>query len=295
MAVDPPIDRLEEEIAGLDALDALRSEERQPRLPRLWAGTWPKLLAVAGFLVMWQLIVWTGWKTEEALPGPRTALAELSNMVLTGRFWDAVATTMRRMFLGYSLAIVIGTLVGFAVYRSVVLRRGLGSFITGVQSMPSVAWFPLTIAVFGIFNDWSILSVVILGAAPSVANGLLSGVDHIPPLLLRAGRVMGARGIASYRHVVLPAALPGYFAGLKQGWAFGWRSLMAGELLAQIPGKVAVGSEMHFAQELNNIAGILAWMIVIFMVGVIVDIAFFGNVDRRIRERRGLIEVDAKA
>src|SRR5687767_6497828 len=96
MAVDPPIDRLEEEIAGLDALDALRSEERQPRLPRLWAGTWPKLLAVAGFLVMWQLIVWTGWKTEEALPGPRTALAELSNMVLTVRFWDAVATTMRR-------------------------------------------------------------------------------------------------------------------------------------------------------------------------------------------------------
>ena len=294
MAVNPPIDRLEEEIAGLDALDALRTEARPPRLPAIWAATWPKLLAVVAFLAVWQIIVWSGWKSEQALPGPRAALGELWTIAQTGRFWDAVATTMRRMFVGYGMAIVIGTLMGFAVYRSVILRRAFGSFITGLQSMPSVAWFPLTIAVFGIFSDWSILTVVVLGAAPSIANGLVSGVDHIPPLLLRAGRVMGARGFASYRHVVLPAALPGFFAGLKQGWAFGWRSLMAGELLAQIPGKVAVGAELHFAQDLTDGPAILAWMIMIFAVGVIVDIVFFGNVEQRIRERRGLIEVDAK-
>ncbi|MGH2727307.1 MAG: ABC transporter permease [Actinomycetota bacterium] len=295
MAVEPSIDRLDEEIAGLDALDALRSEERPPRLPAIWAATWPKLLAVAGFLGVWQLIVWAGFWSEEALPGPGTAFSELWTITQTSRFFDALGTTMRRMFMGYGLAIIIGTVLGFAVYRSSVLRRGFGSFITGVQSMPSVAWFPLTIAVFGIFSDWAILSVVILGAAPSVANGLLSGVDHIPPLLLRAGRIMGARGFASYRHVVLPAALPGFFAGLKQGWAFGWRSLMAGELIAAIPGKVAVGSEMHFAQDLNNIAGVLAWMIVIFTLGVLVDIMFFGTIEKRIRQRRGLIEVEARA
>jgi NitT/TauT family transport system permease protein len=296
MAVNPPVqDRLEEEIAGLDALDALRSEARPPRLPAIWGAIWPKLMAVGIFLAVWQIIVWTHWRPETALPGPRAALSELWAIAKTGGFLDSIATTMRRAVVGYGLALAIGMVMGFAVYRSTVLRRAFGSFITGLQSMPSVAWFPLAIAVFGIFTDAPILAVVVLGAAPSIANGLVSGVDHIPPLLLRAGRVMGARGFASYRHVVLPAALPGFVAGLKQGWAFSWRSLMAGELIVAVAGKHSVGSDLRFAQELTDGPAILAWMIVIFMVGVIVDIAFFGTMERRIRQRRGLIEVDAKA
>jgi NitT/TauT family transport system permease protein len=296
MAVSPPIpDLLDEEIAGLDALDALRTEQRPPRLPAIWSATWPKLMAIGVFLGAWQLIVWTHWKPQTVLPGPGKALSELWSIAQEARFRDAVSTTMRRAVLGYGIALVVGTLLGFAVYRSSVLRRAFGSFITGLQSMPSVAWFPLAVAVFGIFSDAPILFVAVIGAAPSIANGLVSGVDHIPPLLLRAGRVMGARGLSSYRHVVLPAALPGFVAGLKQGWAFSWRSLMAGELIVNIASRKSIGSELRFAQDLNDGPGILAWMIVIFMVGVIVDIAFFGTMERRIRQRRGLIEVDAKA
>lgn len=295
MAVKPPIDTLEAEIAGLDALDALRSEARQPLWPRVWSALWPKLMAVGLFLAAWQIIVWTHWKPETVLPGPGKALSVLWDNMQTGRFWSAVATTMRRAVFGYGLALAVGMALGFAIYRSHILRRAFGSFITGLQSMPSVAWFPLTVAVFGLLSDAPILFVVVVGAAPSIANGLVSGVDHIPPLLLRAGKVMGARGFASYRHVVLPAALPGFVAGLKQGWAFSWRSLMAGELIVNIGSKTSIGSELRFAQDLNSGAGILAWMIVIFMVGVLVDILFFGTIEKRIRERRGLIEVDARA
>ncbi len=296
MAASPQAsDRLDEEIAGLDALGALRAEQRAPRLPAIWAAAWPKLLAVGLFLLLWQIVVWTGWKKQTVLPGPGKALGELWVIAQEGRFWQGVTTTLRRAVLGYSLALTVGMSLGFAVYRSSVLRRAFGSFISGLQSMPSVAWFPLTVTVFGLYSDAPILAVVVLGAAPSIANGLVSGVDHIPPLLLRAGKVMGARGLASYRHVILPAALPGFVAGLKQGWSFSWRSLMAGELIVNIASKTSIGSELRFAQDLLDGPGILAWMIVIFSIGVIVDIAFFGSVEKRIRERRGLIEVDARA
>ena len=105
--------------------------------------------------------------------------------------------------------------------------------ITGIQTMPSIVWFPLAIVLFA-KSEAAILFVVVLGASPSIANGVISGVDHIPPMFLRAGRVLGARGAATYRHVVIPAALPAFVAGLKQGWAFAWRSLLAGELLVII-------------------------------------------------------------
>jgi NitT/TauT family transport system permease protein len=162
-------------------------------------------------------------------------------------------------------------------------------FTTGLQSMPSIAWFPLAILLFSL-SERAILFVVVLGAAPSIANGLISGVDQIPVVLLRAGRVLGARGLASLRYVVLPAALPGYVAGLKQGWAFAWRSLMAGELLVIIETRPSLGSELQFARELSDAPGLVAMMIVILLIGILVDGLVFSAIERGIRRRRGLVD-----
>jgi NitT/TauT family transport system permease protein len=130
----------------------------------------------------------------------------------------------------------------------------------------------------------------VLGAAPSVANGLISGIDQVPPILLRAGRVLGARGLATWRHVVLPAALPNVVAGLKQGWAFAWRSLLAGELLVTIANKQAIGVELDTARQLSDSARVLAVMIVILIIGVLVDSLLFGAAERSIARRRGLVD-----
>jgi NitT/TauT family transport system permease protein len=130
--------------------------------------------------------------------------------------------------------------------------------------------------------------VIVLGAAPSVANGLISGIDQVPPLLLRAGRVLGARGLSSWRHVVIPAALPNVVAGLKQGWAFAWRSLLAGELLVTIANKSSIGVELDTARQLADSVGVVAMMIVILAIGVLVDSIFFGTVERALARRRGL-------
>jgi len=150
-----------------------------------------------------------------------------------------------------------------------------------------VAWFPLAIVVFKL-GEGAILFVVVLGAAPSIANGIIAGVDHVPPLLLRSGRMLGARGLKTYRHVVIPAALPSFVGGLKQGWAFAWRSLMAGELIASVPGHAGIGTGLEYSRQLSDYPTMLAWMIVLLALGIAID-ALFTQADVRLRRRWGLL------
>ena len=282
-------DRLAQELSGLDALERTvtpTDRGRRDVARKLWAAAWPRLLAVVLAIALWQLVVALKWRPDYVLPGPVAVARRLGELAQEGRFWTAIGVTMRRALTGFALAVLIGSAVGVLASRFRTLRAAVGSFITGLQTMPSIAWFPLAVLLFQL-SESAILFVVVLGAAPSVANGLLAGIDHVPPLLRRAGHVLGARGVATYRHVVLPAALPGYVGGLKQGWAFAWRSLMAGELLVIIANRPSLGARLQFARELSDAPGLLALMIVILVIGIAVD-AVFSRADLTLRRRRGL-------
>jgi NitT/TauT family transport system permease protein len=280
-------ERLEAEVAGLDALE-LFADGEPGRLARAASALWPKLAAVSLFFFVWQLLVWAGWKPEYVLPSPPTVLKNFFTEAKTSAFYDAIARTLQRAALGYGLAVLIGSVIGAVVSRVSVLRRAVGSMITGLQTMPSIAWFPLAILLFTL-NEKAIMFVVILGAAPSIANGLISGIDHVPPLLLRSGKMLGAGRLGLYRHVILPASLPTYVHGLKQGWAFAWRSLLAGELLVIVAGHPSIGTKLQFAREFNDAPSLYSWMIVIFILGVVAD-SLFGQADAAIRRRWGLLD-----
>jgi NitT/TauT family transport system permease protein len=272
-------------VAGLDKLETAENPVVS-RTSRLYSMLWPKLSAVALALALWQILVWSGWKPTYVLPPPTTVFSQLRELIVTGSFWHSVGITMRRAALGFAIALVIGSLVGAVVSQSSIVRRAFGSFITGLQTMPSIVWFPFAILLFKL-TESAILFVVVLGAAPAIANGLIFGVDHVPPLLVRAGRVLGARGFKLFRSVILPAALPSYVSGLKQGWAFAWRSLMAGELLVIVGNTSSLGVRLDFARTMSDAPLLLAYMIVILIVGLCVD-AVFGAIDRRVRRTRGL-------
>jgi NitT/TauT family transport system permease protein len=278
---------LEAQVAGLDALELAAGEE-PGRVARVWAALWPKAAAVGLFFLVWQAIVWSGWKPEYVLPSPPTVLRTFLHEAGTSAFYDAIARTLQRAALGYGLAVLIGSVVGAVVSRVSVLRRAVGSMITGLQTMPSIAWFPLAILLFQI-SEQAIAFVIILGAAPSIANGVINGVDYVPPLLLRVGRNLGAQGLSLYRHVILPASLPSIVAGLKQGWAFAWRSLMAGELLVIIASAPSLGVQLSTARDLNDAPGLMSTMIVIFVIGIVVDVAF-SSATNAIRRRWGIID-----
>ena len=281
----------QEQVVVLD--DRAEALEPSPRRDwgeagrRVWLATWPKLAAIALALGIWQVVVWSGWREEYVLPAPATVFDRLGELIADGTVFDAVGITMRRAAVGFVLAVIIGVIVGGIVASSRIARSAVGSLITGLQTMPSIAWFPLAILLFQL-SEGAITFVVVLGAAPSIANGLIAGVDHVPPILLRAGKVMGATGLARFRHVVLPASMPSFVGGLKQGWAFAWRSLMAGELLVTL-GVFSVGFLLQQYRSVNDTPGLIAMMIVILVIGIVVDSLVFGTLDRWVRRRHGLL------
>lgn len=262
------------------------------RFSYFWSLLWPKLVAIGLVLAIWQLVYMSGWRPPVVFPGPVAVLQFLWDQ-LTGfqvteyTIYQQTAKTMSRAIVGYGAALAVGTLIGLAVVQWRVMRSGVGSLVAGLQTMPSIVWFPLAMVLFGL-NQTAIYFVVILGAAPSIAGGLIAGVDEVPPPLLRAGKMIGARGINRYRYIVVPAAMPAYLQGLKQGWAFSWRSLLAGELLVPFDGSSSLGAALNYARtDLAGAKWMMSLMIVILIVGMVMD-GIFGQITKRVREKRGL-------
>ncbi len=277
----------EEKLTWLESLEAPEPPDQRSRAlaTRAWASLWPKVLAIVIVLAVWQLIHLSGWK-KDIFPGPGATLANLGDQLKTGLLWHAISTTLQRAVIGFGLAVLIGAVIGALVSRIRPLRAAFGSLITGLQTMPSIAWFPFAIILFGI-NTTAILFVIVLGAAPSIANGLIAGVDYTPPLLLKAGAMMGLRRVSLYRHLILPASMPAVVAGLRQGWAFAWRSLMAGELLVIIANQPSLGVLLSTDQDQADMESATAIIIVILAIGILVH-TLFSLADQAIRRRWGL-------
>lgn len=282
MAVDAD---LEARISGLDAL-ALADLTRTSRTRALWRATWPKLLAVALVIAVWQVAVWSHHWSSYVLYGPAPTLRYLGHLVATGDFWSSLAVTGRRAVEGFVLATAIGSLVGVAAARSWVVRSAIASLLTGLQSMPTIVW-PLFGAMLLGLSNGAILLVVVLGTSPFVARAMLSGFDQVQPILIRAGRSLGARRLSLVRHVVLPAAFPSVVTALQQGWAFTWRTLMTAEVLIPVAGRLGIGTKLDNAYSQQFFQVMLAYMIVILLVGIGVD-SLFSRADRAVRERWGL-------
>jgi sulfonate transport system permease protein len=254
---------------------------------RVWSAIWPKVVAIGLVVIAWQVVVWSAWRPSYVLPSPFAVIGRTWQDLGTPMLWEAIAVTLRRAVWGYGIAVVVGVGIGTLASRFPVFRSAVGSLITGLQTMPSIAWFPLAILLFKLSEE-AITFVVILGAAPAIANGVIHGVDHVPPTLRRAGWVLGARGLGAYRLVILPAALPDIVAGMKQGWAFAWRSLMAGELLVIIANQSSLGQLLQVNREFLDSEGLLSIMVIILAIGILLDAIVFGTIERGIRKRRGL-------
>ena len=270
----------------------MSSLQSRSRSDRFLSAVAPGLGAIAVVLAIWEAVVWSRWRPEWVLPAPTKVLqrvwSELTSPGSRVDTWHALQITLGRALAGYAIALAVGGVVGLAMTRLKWLRSAFGGLTTGLQTMPSICWFPLAILLFQL-GEATILFVVVLGAAPSIANGLLDAIDQIPPLLVKAGRSLGASGFGLYRRVVVPAALPGFVNGLKQGWAFAWRSLMAGELLVILGDRPSIGTRLSFARELADAEGLLAWMIVVLVIGLLVHQLGFGLAERRMMRKRGLL------
>jgi sulfonate transport system permease protein len=274
--------------AGLDRL-----QTDAGRAPTAWrrftTSVLPPILFVVVLIAAWQLYVVIARPRPDIVPGPIDVVTAISQAWEAGRLQLAVVTSLERGVLGFLIAVVVGTPLGLLLAEVKPLRRAIGPIISGLQVLPSVAWVPAAIIWFGL-TDATVYFVVLMGAVPSIVNGLISGVEQVPPQLRRVGTVLGAGPARLAALVVLPAALPGYVAGLKQGWAFSWRSLMAAEIIA-VGGTIGfgLGSMLDQSRELADLAGVLATILVILTIGILIELVVFAPLERRMLRRRGLL------
>ncbi|MFD4421633.1 ABC transporter permease [Agromyces sp. NPDC058484] len=279
--------------AGLDRLQT--DPERAPNpWRRFTTSVVPPIVFVVALVAAWQAYVAIAQPRPDIVPGPLDVVTAISQAWESGRLQLAVATSLERGVLGFLIAIVVGTPLGLLLAEVKPLRRAMGPIISGLQVLPSVAWVPAAVIWFGL-SDATVYFVVLMGATPSIVNGLIAGVDQVPPQLRRVGTVLGAGPGRLATLVVLPAALPGYVAGLKQGWAFSWRSLMAAEIIA-VGGTIGfgLGSMLDQSRELADLAGVLATILVILAIGILIELVFFAPLERRMLRRRGLLQGGAK-
>ncbi|HUQ59507.1 ABC transporter permease [Lentzea sp.] len=283
-----PPDTLDKVGAGLDALDAPVEAHRASLWQRFLKTGVPPLIAFALLLGVWQGLWASALLPEFQLPAPVNVWNELVRSISSGEAFGILWTSLHRAVLGFLAAVVIATPLGLLVAKARVVRAAIGSLLTGLQSLPSVAWVPAAILWFGVTPS-TIYFVVLMGSVPSIANGLVAGIDQIPPLLPRVGRALGAGRLASARHILLPAALPGYLAGLKQGWAFSWRSLMAAEIIATSPQLgIGLGQYLHNGSSLNDINMVIAAIFLILLVGIGIELLLFRPLERAVLRARGL-------
>lgn len=223
------------------------------------------------------------WKPY-VFPSPFIVFRTLWRLISDSTIGIAILASMKRIIVGYSISILIGSVLGIVIVRFKYLSENMSPLILGLQTLPSICWLPFSILWFGL-NESAIIFVIVIGSTFAVAIMIESGIKNVNPLFIRAAKTMGARGLKIYLNVIVPACLPNFVAGLKQGWSFAWRALMAGEMLSATKG---LGQVLMVGRDLADIGQVMAVMIVIIILGIVVDKLLFDRIQSNVRKKWGL-------
>lgn len=247
------------------------------------------LISCLFFLVL--VCIWEGlsrlqiWP-EIILPAPTAIVEYYIDAIGDGSLIEACYVTMKRLLQGYIAGICIGVPIGLLNSKFEIFEDTIGVVALGLQALPSICWAPLALLWFG-QTETAIFFIVVMGSVWSIALATDAGVRHVPPIYVRAARTMGSRGVHTWIHVIIPAALPFIISGMKQGWAFAWRSLMAAEIYVTILTGFGLGHLLHYARELHSMDAVIGIMIVIVIIGLIIEGVFFAPLERFLHERWG--------
>ena len=243
-------------------------------------------LFFAALVVLWQAMASSGRWSPVLLPSPWSVAEYLWTALLDGSLAESVVVTLRRLLVGYAIGVVIGLPLGLLSSRSEFMEDTVGVLALGLQTLPSVCWIPLALLWFG-QSESAMLFVVVMGTTWSVVIATDTGARSIPPVYARAARTMGSVGFHQWTRVIVPASLPFLISGMKQGWAFAWRSLMAAEIYVTVLSGFGLGQLLHYGRELNAMEQVIAVMLVIVLIGLLADKALFAPWERFLHRRWG--------
>ena len=246
---------------------------------------------ITGLFFILLFALWEGiadahiW-SDILLPAPSEIALYYVSSIQDGSLIDACYITLKRLLEGYVVGICLGVPLGLLNARFEVFEDTLGVIALGMQALPSICWAPLALLWFG-QTESAIYFIVVMGSVWSIALATESGVRHVPPIYVRAARTMGSKGLHTWIKVIIPASLPFIISGMKQGWAFAWRSLMAAEIYVTILTGFGLGHLLHYGRELHAMDEVMGIMIVIVIIGLIIDKVFFAPLECFLHKRWG--------
>lgn len=236
--------------------------------------------------IFWEIMARTEIWSNILLPSP----SEITNFYIEsigdGTLIDACYVTLKRLFEGYLAGVIIGVPIGLLNARFQLFEDTIGVIALGLQALPSICWAPLAILWLGQTEN-AMFFIVVMGSVWSIALATDSGVRHVPSIYIRAARTMGSKGLHTWFFVIIPAALPFIITGMKQGWAFAWRSLMAAEIYITILTGFGLGHMLHYARELHAMDAVVGIMLVIICIGLLIDRVVFNPLETFLHERWG--------
>jgi NitT/TauT family transport system permease protein len=244
------------------------------------------LLFLAALGILWEVAVRSGRWSAVILPSPLSVGEYIWGALLDGTLPEAAWVTLKRLLIGYAAGVIIGLPLGLLTSTSRTLEDTIGALALGLQTLPSVCWVPLALIWFG-QTEGAMLFVVVMGTVWSVIIATDNGARNIPPIYARAARTIGSEGFHKWTRVILPASLPFLVNGMKQGWAFAWRSLMAAEIYVTVLTGFGLGHLLHYGRELNAMEQVIGVMVVIVLIGLLADRVLFSPWERFLHRRWG--------
>ena len=243
-----------------------------------------QLIFALGALIVWEALVFAKIWPPYSFPTPQGVAESMFDGFKDHSFWIGIAISMQRVIIGYIISVVLGIFLGSALAWSKFLDDTVGHLALSLQSLPSVCWLPIAILWFGL-HESAIIFVTVMGSMLAVTQATKAGFDNVPRILSMAGRNLGAKGPQMFWHVLLPASLPHLLDGLRQGWAFAWRSLVQGEMLY---GALGLGQLLNEGRDLDDINRVVAVMLLIALIGYVVDSVLFRKIDASVRQKWGM-------
>lgn len=248
-----------------------------------------KILFYTAIVVIWELVyrlnvdVLGIWKSY-SFPSPTSVASSFINLIKDNTLLGAILYSLRRLIIGYAASILIGLGLGFMIYRFKFVGEAVRPLILGLQSLPSICWVPFALLWFGL-GEASIIFIVAMGSTFAVALSLADAVTNVTPIYVKAAKTMGVGKKDLFYKIMIPAGLPSIFSGLKQGWAFAWRALISGEMIASREG---LGYTLMVGRDFQDIGQVAAVMISIIIIGLLLDKVLFKRAESELRIKWGL-------
>lgn len=218
-------------------------------------------------LLLWQAAVINSWIPPQILPSPRVVAGTLAELVADGTLFEHTVISLWRVISGVAIGGFAGLILGFTMGLSRHASDIIGPTFRALALVPKLGWIPLLILLVGIDEALKVVSIAI-GAAVPVALNTLQGVRNIPTRYQETAKVLGIYGLNYFRKIIFPSTLPGIITGFTLAFSFGWKALIAVELMASSEG---LGFLMTWGRQLFQLDIVMSTVIVIGVIGFLLD------------------------